>query len=130
MHPAEPGAGARRSLGKPDKCRSAVHWRPNRLAWAMVLGGCALLALAAAAHAGCCRVIRVDTLTPTGTVRICEPDTNAGCGPVLFEGTLAVGDSQNVCVTGQTVVYQEYDTTLNAYEPPVRAVCDGADVEL
>jgi hypothetical protein len=46
------------------------------------------------------------------------------------EGTLALGDAHSVCVSAQTLVYQEYDTTLNAYGPPTQAVCDGADVEL
>lgn len=91
----------------------------------------ALIALAASeVRAGCCRVRRVDPGTPTGTVRVCEPDGNGGCGTVLFEGTLALGDVQNICVSAQTVVYQEYDTTLSAYGPPTQAVCDGADVEL
>jgi hypothetical protein len=90
-----------------------------------------LNALAASeVHAGCCRVKRVDASTTTGTVRVCEPDGKGGCGAVLFEGPLALGDAQHVCVTGQTVVYQEYDTTLNAYAPSTQAVCDGADVEL
>ena len=70
--------------------------------------------LASEAHAGCCRVTRVDPITPTGTVRVCEPDGNGGCGTVLFEGTLALGDARNVCVAGQTLIYQEYDTALSA----------------
>jgi hypothetical protein len=86
--------------------------------------------LAAEAHAGCCRVRRVDAQTPAGTVRVCEPDANGGCGTVLFAGTLAVGDSQTVCVPGQTVVYQEYDATTAGYGAAVSAVCAGGDVEL
>ncbi len=95
---------------------------------AVLAVGCG--ALAVEAHAGCCRVTRVDTQAPSGQVRVCAPDASGGCGTVLFEGSLALGDGREVCVAGQTVVYQEYDTTLGAYAPPTRAVCDGTDVEL
>jgi hypothetical protein len=109
-------------------CAAARTGARGSVVAALVLALVALLA--AEVHAGCCRVIRVDAQTPTGTVRVCAPDGSGGCGTVLFEGALALGDAQNACVAGQTVVYQEYNTTLNAYAPPVQAVCNGTDVEL
>lgn len=125
MQPAQSLFEPGRSTLEPRK-----RHRPVSLVWVGAVGLCALLVLAGAARAACCRVTRVDPQAPTGTVRVCEADANGSCGTVLFEGTLALGDVQNVCVAGQTVVYQEYDSALNAYAPPTQAVCDGADVEL
>ena len=88
------------------------------------------LLLAAPAYAGCCQLTRTDAETPTGTVRACEPDASGGCGTVLFEGVLALGDTQSVCTAGITLVYQEFDTTAGAYGPPTQAVCDGTEVQL
>jgi hypothetical protein len=108
-----------------DTAREKARWGGIG-AWVLTL-----VALPAnQAYAGCWRVTRVDPITPTGTVRVCKPDANGGCGTALFEGTLALGDARDVCVARQTPVCQEYDTSLNAYAPPTQAVCDGADAEL
>ena len=44
-------------------------------------------------------------------------------------GTLALGESQQVCAAGDTLVYAEYDDVAQAFGDYVEAVCEG-DVEL
>ena len=95
-----------------------------------ILAGLTFSLLAAEARAGCCRVIKVDPETPPVQVRVCEPQGSGECGNVLFLGTLALGESENVCSAAPTVVYEEYDDALAAFGPPTVAVCDGGDVEL
>ena len=81
------------------------------------------------AGAACCRLIKVDAETPPATVRACTPDSAAGCDTVLFLGTLALGESQQVCPASDTLVYAEYDDVEQAFGAYVEAVCEG-DVEL
>jgi hypothetical protein len=89
------------------------------------------LALGDAAHAACCRLLRTDTETTSSAVRACENDGDDGCAAVLFLGELALGQSQEICVTGETVVYQEWSTAANDFAAPVAAVCtEDADVEI
>lgn len=96
-----------------------------------LLAALSLTLVGEATWAGCCELVKVDTETPPGPVRACEPDTSGqGCGLVLVETTLALGERAPVCSAGATVVYQEADSTTGAWTPPVTAVCDGADVEL
>ena len=82
-----------------------------------------------AAAAGCCRVARVDGDSPSVPIRICEADTDGQCDLVLFQGSLAVGDSQTVCSASATIVYQNDDGS-GGYGPPTQARCDGVDVEI
>lgn len=89
-----------------------------------------VLLLAWPAAGDCCRIIKLDTETPPGAVRACEAADQGSCGAVLFEETLALGESREVCVAGDTVVYQEYDPELADFGPPVEALCQGGDVEL
>jgi hypothetical protein len=95
-----------------------------------ILAGLIFSIVAAEARAGCCRVVKVDPETPPVQVRVCEPQVSGECGNLLFLGTLALGESENVCSAAPTVVYQEYDDLLAAFGPPTVAVCDGGDVEL
>lgn len=81
------------------------------------------------AWAACCNLSKIDPETPLTLVRACEP-TLASCQTVIFEGTLAIGDSVNVCVSETEVVYQEYDDVLGSFGPETVAVCDGGDVEI
>jgi hypothetical protein len=90
----------------------------------------ALIAAATGARAGCCDVAKVDTETPATTVQICEPGADGSCGGVLFSGALNLGDSQNVCSSGETIVYQEWDDQEAAFAAPITAFCDGGAVEL
>ena len=90
----------------------------------------ATLLVASPAAGDCCRIIKLDAETPEGVVRACEPAEQGACGAVLFEQTLALGESREVCVAGDTVVYQEYDPELADFGAPVEAVCRGGDVEL
>ncbi|MBI1815181.1 MAG: hypothetical protein HYR72_09400 [Deltaproteobacteria bacterium] len=92
--------------------------------------GFSLLFAARAVEAGCCRIIRIDPETPTPVVRVCEPDAAGACGTVLFEGSLALGESRTVCATGVTIGYQDVDATTGIYGPRTDARCDAADVEL
>lgn len=96
--------------------------------WVLVVVG--VVAAATPAHAGCCRVTRIDPDSPAPNVRVCEPAAAGVCGAVLFEGALPLGGGHNVCAGGNTIVYQEYDASRAAYGPPTTAVCEGADVEL
>ena len=89
-----------------------------------VLGGPAVAA------AGCCRVVRIDPAPITPLVRVCEPDTDGGCGTVLFEGALEAGAASTVCATGNFVVYQDADLATGGYGPTTQARCDGVDVQL
>lgn len=86
----------------------------------------ALLFFAADAGAACCQLVKVDSETPPATVRACAA---AGCETVLFVGTLALGESQQVCTAGDTLVYAEYDDVAQAFGDYVEAICEG-DVEL
>ena len=91
----------------------------------------ALVAISSRASAECCRVIKTDTETPPANVRVCEPGPAQSCGAELFTGTLALGQSHDVCVeAGSTIVYHEFDVAADAYGDPVAARCDGGDVEL
>jgi hypothetical protein len=90
----------------------------------------ALVAISSRASAECCRVIKTDNESPPSNVRICEPAPAQSCGAELFAGTLALGQSHEVCATGDTLVYQELDPATGAYGDPVVARCDGSDVEL
>lgn len=90
----------------------------------------ALLFAGHAAWAGCCDVLKVDPEIPTSTIRVCSPDAAGGCGDVLFAGSLSVGESQNVCVAGGEIVYQEWDADSSDFGPPVNAVCEGQPVEI
>jgi hypothetical protein len=82
------------------------------------------------ARAGCCRVAKVDTSTTSAVVRVCTPDASEGCAAVLFEGTLALGASRNVCTDEPTIVYQEQDASTGAFGGLVGAVCDDGEVEI
>jgi hypothetical protein len=95
-----------------------------------ILAGLTFIFLIGEARAGCCRVVKVDPETPPVQVRVCEPQASGECANVLFLGTLALGESENVCSAAPTVAYQEYDGGLAAFGPPTVAVCDGGDVEL
>jgi len=85
---------------------------------------------AAETQASCCRITRTDSTTPTGLVRVCELNGSSDCSTVLFEGSLGLGDTRDICSTGSTVVYYEYDTTAGAYGPPIQAICNSTDIEL
>ena len=92
---------------------------------------CAVVLAALGARADCCRLIKVDAELPPVTLRACEIDASGGCGTVLFLGTLALGESREVCTNDPTILYQEYDDALAEFGPPIRAVCEtGVDVEL
>jgi len=88
------------------------------------------LASTADARAACCRLVRTDAETAASPVRACENDGSDACGAILFTGSLAVGESQELCAAGDTVVYQEWDPALGAFAQPVTAVCAGGDVEI
>jgi hypothetical protein len=96
---------------------------------ALVLSVAATL-LAVEARAGCCNVVKLDADLPTVTLKVCERSETGGCGVVLFEGNLSVGQTENVCTVEGTVLYQERAVSAGAYGPPVEALCDGADVEI
>jgi len=82
------------------------------------------------ASAACCRLVKLDRETPSSQVRVCDPNPDGGCGRVLFAGTLALGETHSVCAGAGTLIYQEFDASLEAYGPFTEAVCDGGDVEL
>jgi len=88
------------------------------------------LTSASPARAGCCRVVKVDELTPSTVLKVCEPDASGECGGLLFSGPLALGEWQEVCTESPTLVYAEWDPLIDAFGPPVEARCEGADVEI
>jgi hypothetical protein len=90
----------------------------------------ALVAISSRASAECCRVIKTDSESPPSNVRVCEPAPAQSCGAELFAGTLSLGQSQEVCAAGDTLVYQELDPATGTYGDSVVARCDGGDVEL
>ena len=69
-------------------------------------------------------MVKVGPTTPSSTVRVCEPDAEGECG------TLSLGETREVCTPRTTIVYQEYDATLEVFGAPVEAVCESADVEI
>lgn len=75
-------------------------------------------------------MLKVDPEVATTTVRVCEPDAAGACGNLLFMGPLSVGESQNVCTDGGTVVYEEWDDAMSAFGPPTSAVCEDRAVEI
>jgi hypothetical protein len=77
-----------------------------------------------AARAGCCHVTKTDPVAASSTVRVCTPDADEACAVVLFEGTLALGESHGVCSDEPTIVYQELDPATSAFGAPVGAACD------
>lgn len=79
-------------------------------------------------RAGCCDVRKVDDDVLAISLRVCEPAGAHACGAMLFEGPLSFGQSQHVCTTGETILYQE--DTGGGLGPPVEAVCSGDDVEI
>lgn len=100
-----------------------------RALWLVIPISCLVLAGSAAGEQ-CCRLLKIDEEVPVSSLLVCENDGASGCGAVLFQGSLALGEAQEVCTQSDTLVYQEWDDELGSYGPPVVAVCDGADVEL
>lgn len=98
-----------------------------RASWLAVIP---LTVLAGRVSAECCRVVRVDANSSSTNVRVCEPGPAHSCGAPLFTGSLALGQAQDICAAGGTIVYQEYDPAQGSYADPVEARCDGGDVEL
>ena len=96
----------------------------------IVLLAIGALLLASPAAGDCCRLVKLDDGTSAVTVRACEPGSPGACEAMLFEQTLAVGGSREVCVSGDTLMYQEYDPALADFGAPVEALCQGGDVEL
>lgn len=94
------------------------------------LAGFGVIASASGVGAECCRVIKTDADTPPASVRVCDRGSAHSCGAELFAGTLALGQSQQVCAAGDTIVYQELAAAPATYGDPVEARCDGGDVEL
>jgi hypothetical protein len=97
---------------------------------AAIVLGVVVAFLASEARAGCCRVVKVDTETPSTLVRVCEPDADGACGALIFQDTLAVGEDEAVCSASPTLVYQEWDSAAGEFAPPVQAMCEGGDVEI
>ncbi len=105
--------------------------RPARFWRALAAVGClAALALSTAASADCCRVVRVDPESAGHPVQVCEPTADGQCGTVLFNGTIGLGDGENLCSYHDTIVYREFDADLGAFGSEVEAVCEGGDVEI
>lgn len=88
------------------------------------------LASVGEARSACCSLVRTDADVPSFALRACENDGNDACGAVLFSGPLAVGESRELCATGDTIVYQEWDPAIGSYFGPVTAICAGGDVEI
>jgi len=62
-------------------------------------------------------------------LRACTIDDFGACDGILFLGTLALGESQEVCTDQTTILYEEYDDAEQAFGPATEALCD-TDVEL
>ena len=90
----------------------------------------ALLGAAPISAAECCRIVKVDADTPPVVLRVCTPDAAGACGTELFSGTLVLGEQELVCSQTSTIVYQKYDAGTGAFKAPVRAACNGADVQI
>ncbi len=97
---------------------------------AAIVLGFAVTVLASEVRAGCCRIVKVDTETPSTLVRVCEAGGDGACGALIFQDTLAVGDDEAVCSASPTLVYQEWDATAGDFGSPVEAICEGGDVEI
>jgi hypothetical protein len=96
-----------------------------------VLGAFALtLAVAPDAWAGCCRLVKIDDSTPVVPVRACESGAGDACTTPSFEQTLEIGAYHDVCVSTESLVYQEWDPQAAAFSPGIEAACDGGDVEI
>ena len=88
-----------------------------------------LLAGSRLATADCCRVVKTDPDTPPMTLRVCESNAPGDCDPALYVGTLALGESVEICSATPTIRYAEYDDAAASFGPPIEAVCAG-DVEI
>ncbi len=96
----------------------------------LLLLGAVLAGVPVSADAGCCTVVQVGAEDASSVVRVCEDTGNGSCGALLFAGPLALGESQAVCSSQPTVLYQEFDDATQQFAPPVEAVCDGTPVEI
>jgi len=99
-----------------------------RRALCLAIAASAFLA-ADVSFANCCDVVKVDPEIPISTLRVCSPDASGDCGSVLFEGPISLGQSVNVCVDGDMIVYQEWDATSLHFGALVTAVCEGFAVD-
>lgn len=93
------------------------------------LAGITLIAGSRVATADCCRVVKTDPDTPPMTLRVCESNAPGDCDPALYVGTLALGESVEICSATPTIRYAEYDDAAASFGPPIEAVCTG-DVEI
>jgi len=106
--------------------RRALRKATGSLAFLLLL---AMASYAGNAGAGCCQLTRVAE-EAAANVEACEPDGSGGCGSVLWQASLAPGQSVEVCPSGDLVVYLDSDPTTGAFEPPTTATCDGSEVDL
>jgi hypothetical protein len=86
---------------------------------------------AANGFAACCDLVKLEGDPATTHVRVCDPSVSAECASWMFEGDVAHGAPQQICVAGSSLTYQEHDAASNAWSPATEARCDAeTDVEL
>jgi hypothetical protein len=87
-----------------------------------------LAASAVEARAACCNVVAVGEAE---SVRVCAMTEPGGCGTVLFEGELAVGQPLNVCSDSGYVKIERMASPADDPAGLLKAeACEGADVEI
>lgn len=80
--------------------------------------------------AECCNVSLDASDTEAITVRFCEMPPPGGCGPVLFEGDLAPGESIEVCSATDAIAWEILDPATGEAGPVQGSECDGHSIEL
>ena len=93
---------------------------------ALILAGS--VGVANSARAGCCNLVKIDPELPVVGLRVCELGPSGECALVLFEGSVGLGDVENVCTVEDTILYQENEG--GGYGSFAEAFCLGADVEI
>lgn len=79
----------------------------------------------------CCELRKIDADPPTMQVRVCDPATTPACASWLYDGTIAAGESELICTSGDLAWYEEWDETAGIWGPLTKARCeDGGAVEL
>lgn len=84
------------------------------------------------ASAACCDLRKVEAEPATTRVRVCDAGAAGACETAwLFDGDVAFGTPQPICISGEALRYQEFDPATGMFAPPIDARCDeDTDVEL
>ena len=74
-----------------------------------------------ASAAACCDLRKVDAEPPTTQIRACDPAAVEGCATWILDRSFTAGEAAPICVSGETVRYQQLDPALDAWGPDTAA---------